>query len=236
MLSKLRVHATYGNVVATIALFAALGGGAYAATTFIGADGRIKGCVSKKSGALRVVEPGKKCSKKTKALVWSKRGPQGAAGAQGDTGPQGATGAPGAQGTPGEPGTARAYAYVEVPNCAGTPTICPAFRSKGVGEVRRGALGRYCVQVPGINAATVTPSVAVAAGGGTSDPVGNATAVHLPTSSPINAANCTAETDFVVATHFQAPTTVRNAAGDSTQSVAGNAVASNSVSFIIVVP
>jgi hypothetical protein len=233
LVGKLRPRLTYANVLATIAVFAALGGGAYAATTFIGPDGTIKGCVSKKSGALRVVEPGKKCSKKAKALVWSERGPRGDTGPQGTTGPQGSEGS---QGIPGEPGTARAYAYVEIPNCAGTPTICPPFRSKGVSEIRRTSLGTYCVTVPGISANTVTPSVAVAAGGGTAQPLGNATAAHLPTSSPVASAGCGANSDFVVETEFQPPTVVRNAAGDGTQSVAGNAVPSNSVSFIIVIP
>ena len=233
MLSYLRSRLTYANVMATIAVFAALGGGAFAATSFIGADGRIKGCVGKKSGTLRVVQPGTKCSKKAKALVWSERGPQGEAGAQGSAGPQGTAGA---QGTPGEPGTARAYAYVEVPNCTGAPTLCPPFRSKGVTEVRRTSVGTYCVTAPGIRSSTVTPSVAVTAGGGTGSPFGNATAAHLPTSSPINSSGCGANTDFVVETEFQPPTVVRNAAGDGTQSVAGNAIASNGVSFIIVIP
>ena len=106
MLSKLRPRTTYAYVIVAVALFAALGGGAYA-MNFIGADGTINGCVSKKNGALRVLKPGKKCSRKATALTWNERGPKGATGAQGSTGAQGTTGPkgdPGQQGIQGDTG------------------------------------------------------------------------------------------------------------------------------------
>ena len=53
---RLRARPSYANVVATIALIAALGGGAYAATSGIpDARGIFHGCVSRSTGALRVV-------------------------------------------------------------------------------------------------------------------------------------------------------------------------------------
>ena len=47
-------------VVALLALFVALGGGALAATSFIGSDGQVHGCVDKK-GHLKLVKAGAKC-------------------------------------------------------------------------------------------------------------------------------------------------------------------------------
>ena len=50
------------NVVASIALFAALGGRAYAATsTFVGEHGAIQGCVPGRGGPLTVVNAGRHC-------------------------------------------------------------------------------------------------------------------------------------------------------------------------------
>jgi hypothetical protein len=89
MMSRLRPHMTFGNVVALTALFVALGGGAYAAVgnPFVSARGAIQGCV--KRGALDVVKAGKRCPKGTTALAFSRTGPQGRTGA---TGAQGAAG------------------------------------------------------------------------------------------------------------------------------------------------
>jgi hypothetical protein len=96
------------NAIALIALFVALGGGAYAATGgggFFSRTGTINGCVASKGGALRVLKPGKRCPRHTRALHFNVAGRPGAAGATGNTG---AAGAPGAPGAPGP--TASAYA------------------------------------------------------------------------------------------------------------------------------
>jgi hypothetical protein len=79
-MSKLRSGLTYANVMATIAVFLALGGGALAATSFVGSDGTIKSCVSS-SGNLKVLKPGKKCAKGTTKIAWNQNGPRGQAGA-----------------------------------------------------------------------------------------------------------------------------------------------------------
>ena len=76
MLARVRPRLTYANVVASLALFVALGGGAYAARSFVGSDGRIHACVGKK-GHLTLVKPGSKCGKGTSHLAWNKRGPSG---------------------------------------------------------------------------------------------------------------------------------------------------------------
>ena len=111
------------NAIALVALFIALGGGAYAATGgggFLGPTGTINGCVASKGGALRVLKPGKRCPRHTTALRFNVAGRPGAAGPTGSTGVAGAPGAPGAPGptgstgaagVPGVPGpTASAYA------------------------------------------------------------------------------------------------------------------------------
>jgi hypothetical protein len=89
-----RRHMSYSNVAASLALFVALGGGAYAATggSFVaGNNGAIKGCVQK-GGVLRVVKVGKRCPKGTAALTFSAKGRPGTIGPQGiqgQTGPAG---------------------------------------------------------------------------------------------------------------------------------------------------
>jgi hypothetical protein len=111
----------YAEVAATIALVIALGGGAYAATSGVpDSSGAFHGCVSRQSGALRVVKDQHSCRKAIRrrgktvsrgefAITWSQRGPRGGAGpagargatgGRGAAGPAGATGAAGAGGAP----------------------------------------------------------------------------------------------------------------------------------------
>jgi hypothetical protein len=104
-----RSHVTYANVVATLALFLALGGGAVAAANFVSSDGQIHACVSK-AGSPVLVKAKTHCNKGQSAISWNHRGPQGnpgTQGAQGNPGTQGAqgnAGAPGLDGTNGAPG------------------------------------------------------------------------------------------------------------------------------------
>jgi hypothetical protein len=77
MVTKLRSRLTYANVMATIAVFLALGGGAYAAKSLVGSDGQINGCVGKRTGVARVVKPGKRCRHGETRLAWNQRGRNG---------------------------------------------------------------------------------------------------------------------------------------------------------------
>jgi hypothetical protein len=87
--------------MATIAVFLALGGGAYAAVSSIpGSDGVIHSCYGK-NGSLRVVRAGKKCGKGEKAIAFNQTGRKGSPGAQGVPGTPGGTGANGGQGPQG---------------------------------------------------------------------------------------------------------------------------------------
>src|SRR5438105_2859548 len=80
MLARFRPRFNHATVVAYLALFVALGGGALAATSFIGTDGRIHGCVVSKTGQLTVVKPDRKCNKSQIAIAWNQRGPRGRTG------------------------------------------------------------------------------------------------------------------------------------------------------------
>jgi hypothetical protein len=98
----LRRHLTYANVAASLALFLALGGAAYAASTL--PKGSV-GTSQLRNGAVTAA----KIAKKTRQQLQGNRGPAGATGPEGKTGkvgPKGATGAKGATGTKGDTGTA----------------------------------------------------------------------------------------------------------------------------------
>ena len=108
MIARFRSKLTYANVTATIAVFLALGGGAYAAISGIpDSSGVFHACVNNGTGAVRVVKPGVPCKpRKTQhgrvvfagefATAWNQRGP---------TGPRGDNGANGLNGTNGTNGT-----------------------------------------------------------------------------------------------------------------------------------
>jgi len=109
MRNAFRSRLTYANVVATGALFVALGGGAYALSGVPDRTGVYHGCVAT-SGALRVVTKASSC-RKTKtvrrggrrvripgesAIAWNQRGRPGANGVNGNNGVNGSNGANGA--------------------------------------------------------------------------------------------------------------------------------------------
>ncbi len=89
----IRRYLSYANIMATIAVFAAFGGAAYA-SGYVGSDGTIHGCVAK-GGTIVVVKPGGHCKNGGVSLTWSQKGPRGPQGSQGVQGPQGVQGQPG---------------------------------------------------------------------------------------------------------------------------------------------
>jgi hypothetical protein len=93
-----RPRSAYANVVSSLALFVALGGGAFAATGgFVGSNGAVRACVGNR-GALTVVKAGRKCPKGTTSLTLSATGRPGANGTNGTNGARGANGAQGPAG------------------------------------------------------------------------------------------------------------------------------------------
>ena len=117
MAKALRGRLTYANVMATLALFVALGGGAYAASGgLVSSSGFVQECVRPRGGVPRVVRAHARCGHGTiplflatpgAASLRGSRGPKGATGPRGRTGPTGPQGPVGPQG-PQVPG---AYAF-----------------------------------------------------------------------------------------------------------------------------
>jgi hypothetical protein len=112
--------------MATVAVFVALGGGALAATNFIGSDGQIHGCVKK--GHLTLVRAGAKCGKGKSAISWNQTGPQGIQGLQGA---QGITGDAGTAGTNGATHVVVRSLYIS--GAAGTASCKPGEVATGGG-------------------------------------------------------------------------------------------------------
>jgi hypothetical protein len=93
----MRAHLTYANVMATVAVFIALGGSSYAAIKITGRDVANNSLTSAdiKDGSLRTKDLGKNVLR---------GGPQGEPGVAGSPGPEGPKGDPGAQGPEGPKG------------------------------------------------------------------------------------------------------------------------------------
>ena len=102
LLDGIRARLSYANVMSTVAVFLAVGGGAYAVSGIPDPGGVFHGCVSNKTGVLRVVRSANSCHKATGrgshrnpgefAVSWNQRGqagPQGPTGLQGSQGPSG---------------------------------------------------------------------------------------------------------------------------------------------------
>jgi hypothetical protein len=170
MLSALLGRLTYANVMATIALFIALGGTGYAAISL------PKNSVGSKQLKKGAVTP-KKIKKGAVTSAAVKDGSLGAgdfAANQLPAGPKGEKGDPGAAGAPG---SARAYTYLDESTCddVGPCTLDPA-ETKGFSGARRTSTGVYCF--------AIAPSAGIDRDGaavltqvdwsGTSSPEGNA--------------------------------------------------------------
>ena len=144
MLRRARSRLSYANVVASLALFVALGGTSYAALTITSKNvkkGTLKSADLKNNSVKSVdVANGSLLAKDFRAGQLAggpgPQGPQGAPGAKGDTGPAGPQGD---KGDTGEAGTARGYAYIH-----SNGTLDPA-RSKNVDRAYKVATGFYCV-------------------------------------------------------------------------------------------
>jgi hypothetical protein len=133
MLSRICSHLTYANVVATIALFMALGGGAYAAIKL------PANSVGTKQIKKKAVTP-QKLSASTRALIKA-AGPQGPQGETGPPGPKGDTGAPGANGANGADGAPATNLWASVNGNNGS-----IVRASGALSAAKRSTGMYIVQ------------------------------------------------------------------------------------------
>ena len=146
MKGKRRFRLTYANVVASIALFAALGGSSYAA---ISLPAKSVGAKQLRSGSVRTAKV-----KDGSLLAKDFKSGQLPAGPKGDPGPRGV---PGVQGEKGEAGTARAYALVDPQGASNDvdPALVQPY-VKAFTSVRRTSTGFYCVHpAAGIDPSTM---------------------------------------------------------------------------------
>lgn len=196
-------------IVAMMALFVALGSGAYAASV---AKKNSVTSKSVKNDSLKGID-----ILESSLVLPSSQGPKGDKGDKGDQ---------------GVPGTARAYAFVDPDNCTGAlPQTCTFSRSKGVTSIKRFATGEYCVTAPGLDAAT-TPAIASAEFQETSPPEGGASAIWNRSA----ANDCIG--GYAVITERVPTIAVRNAADNGSTTVVADAndVGQNNIGFVIVIP
>jgi hypothetical protein len=145
---SVRKGLTYANVMSTIAVFVALGGGAYAATQLprnsVGTKQIRANAVTAskvRNGSLTKADFKKG---QLPAGATGPQGPAGPAGPAGAAGPKGATGATGATGPTGPAGpagSARAYGRVS----AILPGYLDAELSMGVVDVSNPSTGIWCI-------------------------------------------------------------------------------------------
>jgi hypothetical protein len=141
--------------LALIALFLALGGTGYAASSGVGPFDGARSSHHRSTAAERHLRGARgqrgPAGAQGPAGATGARGPRGPAGTPGETGAQGtggpqgpagtpgATGAPGTPGQPGTPGDARAYALVE-PACSGCGELPPGFTALNAARSKNVAL------------------------------------------------------------------------------------------------
>jgi hypothetical protein len=130
---------TYANVVGTLALFIALGGGAYAATKL---PKNSVTAVQVKNGSLLAKDVKKRQVKPGAIGPVGATGAKGAAGLGGPAGGFGPQGATGADGDAGLTGQARVYASV-----TSTGQVITSPPSKGItaANITQGNAGEYCI-------------------------------------------------------------------------------------------
>ena len=109
-MTRIRAAFSYANVMATVAVFLALGGGAYALSGVPDRNGVFHGCVNSRTGSLRIVKAASACHKARtitrggrrvripgeQAIAWNQQGRPGVNGVNGVNGTNGTNGTNGA--------------------------------------------------------------------------------------------------------------------------------------------
>ena len=235
MISAFRSRLTYANVVATFALFLALGGSSYAAISL------SKNSVKSKhiaKGAVKRSDIGKNAVNSSKVAAASLLAadfapgqlPNGPKGAKGDTGDKGDKGDTGDPGQAGAPGAARAYALGGGDSCPGTAppfVACPVVRGKGVAYIVKVATGIYCVGVTGIDAAAPDSVAIVTAASGS-------TAAQFVARWRSQNSACVSS-EFEVTTIIQGTIAARNSTDTGSVTVAAPASFSDGIRFVIAI-
>jgi hypothetical protein len=203
-LNRVTQRFTYSNVIASLALFVALGGASYAAVALpansVGTKQLKKNAVTASKLKTDAVSSAKvkdgSLQRGDFASGTLLQGPQGPQGVQGAKGDPGQNGAPGQQGAPG---TARAFAFVDPFSCAGPTGPCNVSKAKNVIGARRVNTGSYCVEVT----AGIDPATSGAAAGvdnrHSDSPEGNGTAMTDATNPTCAASEVFVQTERIPA-------------------------------------
>ncbi len=167
---------SYANVMATVALFLALGGGAFAATKGLATKGGvIHGCVSARTHVLTVLKPGGRCGRGQVALAFDAKGVPGATGPAGPAGQTGKAGAVGAAGTAGKAGTQGTPGKNAVSLFVSTLESGTIVNSSGSVTVSAGGNGSYIVTFPQ-DVSKCAPTISIGNTSGNTLPAGFAAA------------------------------------------------------------
>lgn len=144
MLGEIRSRLSYANVMATVAIFLALGGGAYAVTGVPDRGGVFHGCVNNKTGVLRVVKPASSCHKAVRhgghrnpgesAIAWNQQGRPGLNGTSGTNGINGINGTNGSDGKNGANGATQVTVRTAVGTVANPMEQSTALAECNTGE------------------------------------------------------------------------------------------------------
>jgi hypothetical protein len=183
-MNAVRSRLTYANVMATIAVFAALGGTGYAAIS-----------LPKASVGAKQLKTGSVTAKKIKKGAVTSKAVRNGSLSSGDFAagqlPAGPRGDKGDKGDTGAPGSARAYTYLNEELCADPTGPCTLNQAetKGFSGARRSDEGVYCIAIaPGAgidrDGAAVLTTIDWSE---TTGPEGNAVAIAQETNSDCNA-------------------------------------------------
>jgi hypothetical protein len=223
------------NLIAFLALFFALGGGAAWAANTIGSADIIDGQVKSADigdGEVKEADVGQGAvaspELKNDSIVAGDVAPNSLGGGRIADGSL--TGADVDESTLDLGDAARAYARVAPALCTGTPGTCTPEQSKGITAVSRDATGEYCVIAPGIDS-TQAPAAVTVDWQGSAAPEGNASAMTR------EVVGCGAGGQgFRVITERQPNVTVDAAGGTNNATAVGPAAPADDIGFTIVIP
>jgi len=238
----MRKHLTYANVMATIAVFIALGGTAYAVNTVGSSDVIDESLLSQdiKNGEVKVADIGQGAvasdEVKNDAITNADVAPNTLSSARildatltgADVANNTLKGADIDEATLDVGDAARAYARISPDACDDTSGECTLEQSKGISSVNHFGVGDYCVTAPGIDAIQ-TPAAVTVDTNNTSDPNGNASAMTR------EAVGC-GFSGFLVVTERQPNISVDQGGGINNAVAVGPAQEADDVAFTIVIP